>query len=286
MKNQHYYYLLLLNLGLLCISTSGPLGRFIPLPPPLIIWSRAFVAFFVLGAFCLWKKEEIKSEFIKNRTTLILSGSLLTLHWVTYFFALQWSGVAVGMLSMFTFPIITVFLEPLFFKTKLHPIHLLFGVLILVGIYLLVPAFDFETEQTKGLFMGLFSALAYALRNLIIKKRIKKINGSLLMFYQMGITILLLFPVVLVYPLDTYVAQFPYLLFLGLVTTAVGHTLFLNSLTYFTVATASIMNSIQPMFGILLAFFFLNEIPPASSLIGGGIILITVVIESLRSRKV
>ena len=134
--------------------------------------------------------------------------------------------------------------------------------------------------------MGLFSALAYALRNLIIKKRIKKINGSLLMFYQMGITILLLFPVVLVYPLDTYVAQFPYLLFLGLVTTAVGHTLFLNSLTYFTVATASIMNSIQPMFGILLAFFFLNEIPPASSLIGGVIILITVVIESLRSRKV
>ena len=148
MKNQYYYYLLLLNLGMLCISTSGPLGRFIPLPPPLIIWSRAFVAFFVLGAFCLWKKEEIKSEFIKNRTTLILSGSLLTLHWVTYFFALQWSGVAVGMLSMFTFPIITVFLEPLFFKTKLHPIHLLFGVLILVGIYLLVPAFDFETEQT------------------------------------------------------------------------------------------------------------------------------------------
>ena len=106
------------------------------------------------------------------------------------------------------------------------------------------------------------------------------------MFYQMGITILLLFPVVLIYPIDTLSAQIPYLLFLGLVTTAIGHTLFLNSLTYFTVATASIMNSIQPIFGILLAFFFLNEIPPASSLIGGGIILITVIIESLRSRKV
>jgi drug/metabolite transporter (DMT)-like permease len=86
--------------------------------------------------------------------------------------------------------------------------------------------------------------------------------------------------------LDTYTEQIPYLLFLGIVTTAIGHTLFLNSLTYFTVATASIMNSIQPIFGILLAFLFLKEIPPSSSLIGGGIILITVVIESLRSRKV
>jgi len=52
------------------------------------------------------------------------------------------------------------------------------------------------------------------------------------------------------------------------------------------VATASIMNSIQPIFGILFAFLFLNEIPPATSLIGGGIILLTVIIESLRSRKV
>ena len=285
MKNQHYYYLTLLNLGTLCISTSGPLGRFIPLPPPLIIWSRALVAFPVLGAYCLWKKERIKKEFIKNSTTLLWSGTLLTLHWVTYFFALQWSGVAIGMLSLFTFPILTVFLEPLFFKTKLHPIHLIFGVFILIGIYLLVPAFDFESEQSKGLLMGLFSALTYALRNLILKKRIEKIKGSLLMFYQLGITLVLLFPVLMLYPLDTFTAQIPYLLFLGLVTTALGHSLFLNSLTYFTVSTASIMNSIQPIFGILIAFFFLNEIPPASSLIGGGIILTTVVIESLRSRR-
>ena len=285
MKNQHYYYLTLLNLGTLFISTSGPLGRFIQLPPPLIIWSRALVAFLVLGAYCLWKKERIKKEFIKNSTTLLWSGSLLTLHWVTYFFALQWSGVAIGMLSLFTFPILTVFLEPLFFKTKLHPIHLIFGVFILIGIYLLVPAFDFESEQSKGLLMGLFSALTYALRNLILKKRIEKIKGSLLMFYQLGITLVLLFPVLMLYPLDTFTAQIPYLLFLGFVTTALGHSLFLNSLTYFTVSTASIMNSIQPIFGILIAFFFLNEIPPASSLIGGGIILTTIVIESLRYRR-
>ena len=286
MKNRHLYNILILNLGMLCISTSGPLGRFIPLPPPLIIWSRAFVAFLVLGAYCYWKKEKIRRGFLENRSTLIFSGILLTLHWVTYFFALQWSGVAIGMLSMFTFPIITVFLEPLFFKTKFHPIHLMFGALILIGIYLLVPSFNYENVQTKGLFMGLFSALAYAFRNLIIKKNVQKFNGSLLMFYQMGITIILLFPVLMFYPLDTFTTQIPYLLFLGLVTTAIGHTLFLNCLTYFTVSTASIMNSIQPIFGIIIAFFFLNETPPASSLIGGGIILITVVIESLRSYKV
>lgn len=286
MKKQYYYHLTLLNLGTLFISTSGPLGRFIPLPPPLIIWFRAFTAFLFLGVYCFWRKEDIKKGGVKNTNTMIFSGALLTLHWVTYFFALQWSGVAVGMLSLFTFPIITVFLEPFFFKTKLYPIHLLFGVLIFIGIYMLIPAFDFETEQTKGLIMGILSAIAYSLRNLIIKKRIQKINGSLLMFYQMGITIIILLPVFIIYPLENFVSQIPNLLILGLVTTAIGHTLFLNSLSYFSVATASIMNSIQPIFGILIAFFFLNEIPPKESIIGGGIILITVVIESLRSRKV
>ena len=286
MKKQYYYYLTLLNLGTLCISTSGPLGRFIPLPPPLIIWFRAFIAFLFLGVYCFCRKEDIKKGFLKNTNTMIFSGTLLTLHWVTYFFALQWSGVAVGMLSLFTFPIITVFLEPFFFKTKLYPIHLLFGVLIFIGIYMLIPAFDFENEQTKGLIMGILSAIAYSLRNLIIKKRIQKINGSLLMFYQMGITIIILLPVFIIYPLENFVSQIPNLLILGLVTTAIGHTLFLNSLSYFSVATASIMNSIQPIFGILIAFFFLNEIPPKESIMGGGIILITVGIDSLRSRTV
>lgn len=48
---------------------------------------------------------------------LILAGLFMGIHWVTYFYALQWSNVAIGMLSLFTYPVITAFLEPLFFKT-------------------------------------------------------------------------------------------------------------------------------------------------------------------------
>ena len=90
---------------------------------------------------------------------------------------------------------------------------------------MLIPAFDFETEQTKGLIMGILSAIAYSLRNLIIKKRIQKINGSLLMFYQMGITIIILLPVFIIYPLENFVSQIPNLLILGFVTTAIGLSL-------------------------------------------------------------
>ena len=73
--------------------------------------------------------------------------------------------------------------------------HLLLGFMILVGIYLLVPVFNFENTSTQGLLLGLFSALAYSFRNLILKKYNAMGNGSIQMIYQLGLVILLLVPV-------------------------------------------------------------------------------------------
>jgi drug/metabolite transporter (DMT)-like permease len=58
-----------------------------------------------------------------------------------------------------------------------------------------------------------------------------------------------------------------------------------NSLQHFSVSTASIISSIQPIFGIIIAYIFVNEIPSFNTYIGGSLILLTVVIESIRSRK-
>ena len=61
----------------------------------------------------------------------------------------------------FTYPIITVLIEPLFISVKLKARHIIFGILILIGVFFLVPNFDFNNKATQGLLMGLFSALAY-----------------------------------------------------------------------------------------------------------------------------
>ena len=85
--------------------------------------------------------------------------------------------------------------------------------------------------------------------------------------------------------MSTITTQYPYVILLALVTTAIGHTLFVNSLKYFKASTASIIGSIQPIFGILIAFFFLNEKPTMHTFVGGSLILATVVIESIRSKN-
>lgn len=282
--NPHLYYALLLNLGMLFISTSGVLGRYIALPPPVSIWFRSLIAIVLLVLYARYKKFSFQIHWKKHGAAVWWSGFFMAVHWITYFFALQWSNVAIGMLSLFTYPIITVFLEPFFMPVQLQKRHLLLGTLILVGIYFLVPEFDLKNTATQGLLIGLFSALAYSLRNLILKKHNAMGNGSIQMIYQLGVIVVLLLPVLWIYPNTDLNSQWPYLLLLGAITTALGHTLFLSSFAHFSISTASIMSSIQPLFGVLLGALFLSEIPDLKSILGGVLILTTVVLESRRAR--
>lgn len=279
MQKTHLQHFIILNIAMLFISTSGVLGRYINLPPPLTIWSRSIIAFILLGGYVLFKKKSFNIDFKKNGGTVVFSGILMAGHWIAYFFALQWSNVAIGMLSLFTYPILTILMEPFFFPVKYQKRHLWLGIMILLGVFLLAPSYDLENDITKGILVGLFSSLCYSLRNVLLKKRIATIDGSVLMFYQMGVSAVLLLPALSYFEMTTYQDKLPFILLLGILTTAVGHTLFLNSFKNFSIGTVSIMSSIQPIYGILFGIVFLSEIPSFRSIIGGLLIFMTVFIE-------
>jgi len=285
MKNQHANHLFELLVGTLFISTSGVLGKYIDLPIPVIIWYRSALGALFLYLFCRYKKFNIKINSKKDFSTVLLSSLFLGVHWISYFYALKLSNVALGMLSLFTFPVITALLEPLFIKSKLNVIHVVLGLIVLIGIYILAPEFDFENSHVKGVLLGLFSAICYALRNLILKQHIGQYSGTALMMYQISILSILLLPFMFTMDISNITTQFPYVIALALITTAIGHSMFIHSLRYFTVSTASIINSLQPIFGIIMAYFFLKEIPNLNTFIGGSLILTTVIIESVRSRN-
>ena len=196
MKNQHSNHLLLLTLATLLISTSGSLGRFIDLPTPLIIWWRSFLGALFLFIYCRYKKIDLKIHSRKDFYTILLSSLFLGGHWVMYFYALKLSNVALGMLSMFTFPIMVTFLEPLFTKTKLSFIHIVLCLLVLLGIYILSPDFDFENSYTKAILFGLCSAFLYAIRILMLKKPAAIYNGTSLMMYQAAFLTVILLPAI------------------------------------------------------------------------------------------
>lgn len=281
----HKNHLLELLFATLLISTSGVLGKYIALDPPVIIWCRSIIALVVLYFYCRKQQFNISILSKKDLLTLFLSAVFMAGHWITYFYSLKLSNVALGLLSLYTFPIITALLEPLFVNSKLSLVQVFLCFLILVGVYVLVPEFDLENDHVKGVLVGIFSALLYALRTLLLKQHVQQYNGTVIMFHQMFVVSVLLLPFLFFMDLKPIPSQLPYLLLLALFTTAVGHTLFVKSLRFFEVSTASIISSLQPVFGIIFAYLFLNEIPTTNVYIGGGIILFSVIIESLRTKN-
>ncbi|MEM6514962.1 MAG: DMT family transporter [Bacteroidota bacterium] len=284
MNNTHSKNLFFLTLATIFISTSGALGKYIDMPTPVIIWWRCALAGLFLFLYGRFRKIKFKLNHNKDGASFVLAALLMGGHWITYFHALKLSNVAIGMLSLFTFPVITAILEPLFFKTKFDLIHVLLGFMVLIGIYILSPEFDIENTQLQGVLLGVLSAILYASRNLMLKSKSKTYNASVLMFYQVIILTLFLLPALFFMDGSNIKTQLPFLFVLALVTTAIGHTMFVNSLKHFKVSTASIIGSSQPVFGIIIAFLFLNEIPEWNIIFGGSVILLTVIIESIRSK--
>ncbi|MEP2056894.1 MAG: DMT family transporter [Maribacter litoralis] len=284
MKSNHIQHLLEINLAMLFIATSGALGRYVQLPVPVAIGARAVLAFIALFLYCKWKGFSLKIEK-KDALVIFLSGVLMGVHWVAYFYALKLSNVAIGMLSIFTYPVITALLEPILLKTKFQLVHLLLAFLVLAGMYFLSPSLDFENSYTIAIGFGVFSAFAYALRNILMKRKVSKYNGSMLMTYQTAIVGVLLFPFLFSVTSNTLLGQWEVLVALAVLTTAIGHTLFLMTFKHFNITTVSILSSVQPVYGILLGAIFLSEIPKGTTILGGILILSSVVIESVRSKK-
>ncbi|UAB83847.1 DMT family transporter [Zunongwangia sp. SCSIO 43204] len=278
-------HILQLNLAVIIISTSGTLGRYIELSPFLIIFLRSFIAIWALLIFCKIKGLKLNFSNKKDLLKVLFAGVLMCAHWLTYFQSLKLSSVAIGMLSIYTYPVITTFLEPLIRKTGFNRIHLFLGILVLLGVYFLVPEFSLDNQQTIAVCFGVGSAFLYSLRNILMKQQASKYNGSVLMLYQMFVVSTLLIPVLFFFDLSVIPSQLAPVLVLGLLTTSVGHTLLVSSFKYFSATTASIISSAQPIYGILLGYFILNEVPAINTVIGGLLIATAVFTEIFRSFK-
>ncbi len=269
---------------MLFVSTSGALGRYIDLPIPVTIALRALLALIFLLLYCKLKGISLRVEK-RHILPVVTSGLLMGVHWLSYFYALKLSNVAIGMISLFTYPILTAFLEPWLLKTKLQKVHLVLGLMVLIGIYFLVPNFDLKNNGTLAVVVGIFSALAYALRNIVLKTKVSDYNGSMLMSYQMGVVVVFLFPFIFTADIVEITSQWEAVVALAFLTTAVGHTMFLNSFKHFSITTVSILSSIQPIFGISIGAIFLSEIPSQNTIIGGVLILGSVIFESIRTSR-
>src|SRR2546428_488920 len=108
--SQHSRALAALHLAVLLFGFAGLFGKWLPLPPVTIVFGRAAVASLVLALLLprAGERRETRGSF---EWKLAASGSLLALHWVAFFQAIQLASVAVGLLGFASFPLFVLLLE-------------------------------------------------------------------------------------------------------------------------------------------------------------------------------
>ena len=281
MRKSKYYPFLELNLSFILMSTSGLFGKIIPLAPPLTIFIRCLLAGLILllylkltgGPSISWKRD---------KKFFLLSSLLLAFHWISYFQSIKMSGVALGMLSLFTYPIITSVLEPFFFRSRHSWFDILSSILVLVGLGLIVPEFSLANTAMQGVLLGLGSSLLYAVRNILNRRYITTYSGTTIMCYQLLLCTIILSPTLMIYPLEISTSTWGNLALLAIVTTAIAHTLFVQGLKNFTASTVSILSCLTPVYGILWAVWLTDEQLLEKTIWGGLIIVAATLAQSYK----
>jgi len=272
--------LLSVHVAIIIFGVTGLFSKLVELPAIDIIAYRSVLATLTLLIILGITRGTIRIHNLKHIALMAGLGFLLSVHWVSYFYSMQVSGVAVGMIALFTYPVMTVFIEPLFHGDKPKPKDIFCGLIMLVGVALIVPDFSISNSVTIGIFWGIFSAVFFSLRNVLQKHYLSQYGGVTSMLYQSFFAGILTLPFISLPTTNVTTHQWLLLIVLASVFTALPHSLFTSSLRHLKAKSVGLIASLQPLYGACFAFLVLSEQPNISTLLGGMIILGAAAYES------
>ena len=272
-----------LHLANILFAGTGLFSKLIPLPAIDITVLRCLMAAGMLLVISILLKRRVLLASLRDWLLMGACGVLMCLHWVTFFHAMQVSTVAVGMIALYTYPIITVFLEPLWQGQRPHRADLVCGLVVLAGVYLLVPEFSLKSSAALGMFWGAVSAAVFALRNVLQRHYLGQYRGDTAMLYQALVAAIFCLPFLQHDPRSLSLPVWSQLGLLALFCTAVPHSMFAGALRELKAKTAGLISCLMPVYGVVLAWVVLGEAPAPATVCGGLIIVAAAAYESARA---
>ncbi len=276
-----------LNLHLIVFiwGFTAILGALISIHADALVWYRMLFAGIFLFLFILFKKQSFRIP-IKEFFKLIFVGLLIAVHWIFFFKAIHISNVSIT-LSVFSLgAFFTSILEPIFYGRKVLWYEVLFGLVIIAGLALILQV---EINYFEGMMYALVSIIIGVLFTLMNGKLIEKHEPSVITFYEFlagvfFITIYFLFQNRFTFEFFILTSNDWILLFiLSSVCTAYAFTASVKVMRKLSPYTIMLTTSLEPVYGIILAFFIIGgkEKMSVEFYIGAILIVITVILNAV-----
>ena len=285
MRNDKLQSYLNLHLIVFIWGFTAILGALITIKADALVWYRMFLACIFIFLFILFKKKSFKipmKEFFK----LIFVGLLIAIHWVFFFKAIHISNVSLTLVVFSLGAFIASLLEPLFYGRKLLWYEVFFGLLIVAALSLLLQV---EINYFEGMIYAFASLILGVLFTLVNGKLIKHHDSSVITFYEFlsGVFFITLYFLYQHQFTDNFFKltskDWILILVLSSVCTAYAFTASVKVMQKLSPYTVMLTTSLEPVYGIVLAYFIIGgkEKMSVEFYVGSLIIVVVVVINGI-----
>jgi drug/metabolite transporter (DMT)-like permease len=273
-------HLVLVAIGVIAISSSAVLVRVADAPAFAVAFYRCALAALVLVPIGLVRHRDEYRELAPSMWRLaVLAGLFLGGHFATWIPSITLTTVAASVVLVQTQPIWVAMLGPLFGQKMAR--RALVGVAIALVGTVVISGGDLEAggDALLGDLLALTGAVLVAAYTMLGRRIRRTVSVVTYTGIAYSVAACVLAAVMLVsgtpflgYPPETWFV-------FATITVGpqfLGHTMFNYLLGELSAAVVAVVLMLEPIGASLLAFIFLSEVPPGSTLAGGALILVGV----------
>jgi len=278
---------LLIFLGATCLSFGGLIIKSFEGANlwQILFWRQTFFAIIVAFYLLISYKKNFFKSFYNSGLPGLIAGFVLSIGFSAYVFAMYNTTVANTNFIITTETIFLAVFGYFFLKEKINLITFISiilgmsGVLLIIGSSLSIQS----SEQFIGNIVAFIMPISFAILVVIIRKypNVDMVPAQ----FTAGIL-----AAIIGYFIAGKLSISPHDLFLALMAGffQIGFGFILITIGSQTTPSAvvGVLMLTEAVFGPLWAWLFINEIPPMSVLIGGGIIIFSILFQSFYGRKI
>lgn len=282
--------LIRLHIAVFLWGFTGVLGRLISLNEGWLVWWRMLITAVALWVYFFFSGQ-IQKVSLRDFLKIASIGTIQALHWLLFYGSIKYSNVSIALTCLATTGLLSAIIEPLFFRRRINISEIILGTFALAGIVIIYFS---NLQFSVGIYIGLLSSLATVVVSVLNKKIVSGYTAQVITLYQLtggfiGLTLLMPLYNGLLHsgfqapqPLDWL-----WLIVLAICCTVFTFILYIGALRKLNAFTINLTLTLEPIYGIILAFAVFSENKYLSDYfyIGFALIIAAVLLQMRRLVK-
>ncbi len=267
------------------------LGKLIHSEAHVLVFYRMGFAALFLYIFIRFMRRESMVVPRKLLIQLAAIGGAMAFHWFCFFYSIKVSNVSIALSCLSLSTLFASFLEPLIFKRKVDISEVVMGIVIVICMLLIFKA---EFQYKEGIFYGILTAFFGTIFSVFNGKIFGRTTSGNIIFYEIFSGFLILSVFYLVTGQISDIGEISYrdlalVIILASVFTAFPMLESVKLMKYISPFTLILTVNLEPIYGIILAFFIFGESEKMSPIfyIASLVMIAAIIVNGvIKARKV